>query len=600
MKKLLFLLLALICAVQALSQIPDPTPKSEAKAKLKKEAIAFLRETLAETNNMRSLENRISFTSELAGLMWNSDEKEARSLYSGVINDFRTLLNRYDRGINEFGTEEEENGYDGGFLVRDPSERSRLMRRFTAALSVRQQIASGLAEHDPELAAAFFYDTRNALTNAGLREQTELSDSSFEFELAALIAETNVTKALEFGKKALGSDVSYQHIDFLKKIYAKDPEKGAEFALALLSRIKAQDAKESELYVSTSLLSFASETLDASKGKNGKKPALSRQDIGDLVEAISSAIMAHDPEDWSGLNYVETIEKYSPTRAAQIRAKFRRLEGQSGIPYANYGSNTATNVMYTATNSDYTSAYSNSMSNSNMVPTADYLAAQENSKEQERLMSDVAKLGSGQMPDKEQRAKVIAAARRTLMTSRSREQKIGGLSLLAAEAARAGDKELAAEIMKDVSALVNPAPKNYQDFILTWMLATGYASTDPDKAFTQLDDSVSRLNETIAAFVKVGEFIDVAEEMVVDGEIQVGAFGGQMIRGLTRELGMADATLITLANADFTKTKNLTNRFDRTEVRVLAKMLVLRAVLNEKNDKDATGSAPPKGIIGLN
>jgi hypothetical protein len=52
-----------------------------------------------------------------------------------------------------------------------------------------------------------------------------------------------------------------------------------------------------------------------------------------------------------------------------------------------------------------------------------------------------------------------------------------------------------------------------------------------------------------------------------------------MVRGLTGELGMADSTIQLLAKADFTKTKNLTNRFDRPEVRVLAKMMVIRAIL---------------------
>ena len=91
--------------------------------------------------------------------------------------------------------------------------------------------------------------------------------------------------------------------------------------------------------------------------------------------------------------------------------------------------------------------------------------------------------------------------------------------------------------------------------------------------------------------LKVAEFIDVNEEMIDDGEVQVGMFGGQMIRGITKELGIANTTLISLAKADFNKTKALTNSFDRVEVRVLAKILILRAVLdkNPKKDKPSDG-----------
>jgi hypothetical protein len=65
-----------------------------------------------------------------------------------------------------------------------------------------------------------------------------------------------------------------------------------------------------------------------------------------------------------------------------------------------------------------------------------------------------------------------------------------------------------------------------------------------------------------------------------------------MIKEVTRGLGQADATLINLARADFARTKNLTNKFDRQEVRILAKMLVLRAVLGDKNKTAAEENQP--------
>ena len=72
-----------------------------------------------------------------------------------------------------------------------------------------------------------------------------------------------------------------------------------------------------------------------------------------------------------------------------------------------------------------------------------------------------------------------------------------------------------------------------------------------------------------------------------------------MIRGLSRELGVAEATLGTLIKADFGKTKALTNRFDRPEVRVLAKMLVLRSILG-KNAPPASAEEQVKKAMGQN
>ena len=168
------------------------------------------------------------------------------------------------------------------------------------------------------------------------------------------------------------------------------------------------------------------------------------------------------------------------------------------------------------------------------------------------------------------------------MSMPARDKRVMGLSTLAAQVAKSGNKELANELMRDAAAMVSLQPKNYQDFLLTWLLATGYAAVDPDKAFPILDEVVGRGNELIDSLVTLGEFIDVAEEIISDGEFQVGAFGGSMVRDITKGLAMADSTIQLLSKADLQRMKDITNRFNRPEIRVMAKIMVLRAVLSTK------------------
>src|SRR6476620_8840000 len=101
-KLLLFVLvLSLLPFAQAQAlESAIPTKVDDIDAKTRTQAVAFLRETMAEANNLRSLENRLSFTSELAGLMWYADEREAKSMFNGVINDFRELVMQYDAQMN--------------------------------------------------------------------------------------------------------------------------------------------------------------------------------------------------------------------------------------------------------------------------------------------------------------------------------------------------------------------------------------------------------------------------------------------------------------------------------------------------------------------
>jgi len=570
--------LALILFLASLTTAQTATEKkaTEDREKLEKEAVVFLRETLTDVNGMRSLENRISFASELAGLMWFHDEREARAMYAGLIGDFRDLVAKYDAQMNDLGNAPEEADPLGGGWLVEASDKSRVMRKFRLVVGVRQQIAMTMAEHDADLAFGFFYDSLASISNPELRETIVEMDTYAEFNLLNRLAEANAAKAAKYGVRSLSKGVKYQHIELLKKIYGRDPDKGAEFGAAVLSKLKGDKAERKDLYIFSSLIDFAGEAYDASRKPGGKRPVYDLSELRELTEILAQAILSSsEAEGQSSIGYATMVEKYLPGRAAQIRAKFR----STNTGYAS-ASNSVANAMNSAAyatniaNRAYGSANSNSYGRE----------LEEKEKAERKLLEDVQSLGTKTL-SKEERDKIIAQARKIIMQTPGRDKKIMALSMLAAQVSKTGDKELAAEIMRDAERLVNPAPKNYQEFLMSWMLASGYANADPEKAFPILEDTIGRANEILAAFVKVGEFMDANEEMIQDGEVQVGAFGGQMVRGLTGELNMADATIDVLAKADFGKTKALTNHFDRVEIRVLAKMMVLRAILNPKVEK---------------
>jgi len=189
------LALILLCTAFIIAQPTLEKQSEENVQKLQKEAIAFLRETLSDVNGMRSLENRISFTAELAGLMWFHDEREARSMYGGVIADFKDLLTKYDAQMNDLGvTLADRQG--GGFMSFgvEPTEKSHVLKRFMTAMGVRQQITLTMAEHDPELAFSFYNDSLSAISNPEFRKETDQRDSYFETQLLLQIAENSPAK----------------------------------------------------------------------------------------------------------------------------------------------------------------------------------------------------------------------------------------------------------------------------------------------------------------------------------------------------------------------------------------------------------------------
>lgn len=548
-RKLLPLLLLLLFAQINFAQTVENLNIDGITPEMRKDAVVFLSETSAEVNNLRSLENRISFSAELAALMWFEDEKEARAMFQTTINDFRQLLAQYGAQINaaEISPDEEQ-------LYSSPTNSSaQLLRKFMKAVAMRQQIATAIAEHDPKLALDFFNDTALVVTNPAFRKQIESRDSYFETRLLRQIAEKDVDMALKYARKSLDKGLSFETVNLLRTIYDKDAEKGAAFGEDILARLKSDNTNPESFYILDLLLGFGVKSFDSVKVKNSEKPMFSEQSLRELADLFAQQILKREDGEESGFSdNIPLIERFAPSRAAQIRQKFKIKTPKTTTSGIGSGSARAS-----ATIESVDSTVEDSP---------------------EKLLENVGNLADKQL-SKEQREKTIAAARKIIGGIKDPNQQLLALSALALQIAKSGDKEAASKIMDESRSLINLPPKNYQEFMKVWILASGYAPIDADKAFPLLEDVIFRLNDTIAAFVKVGEFIDLSGDMIEDGEIQVGSFGGEMSRDLLRNLGATNITIRSLAIADFARTRALTNKFNRPEARILAKMLVLRGIL---------------------
>ncbi len=564
-KSILSFVLLVLFASTAFSQNVLKNKKDEISPELKKEAVAFLRETATDVNTLRTLENRISFSSEIANLMWFNDEKEARVMFQAIINEFRQLLTQYNSQAVASGVavDADEN------VTFASSTKVDIPRRFFKALNVRQQIAMSLAENDAQLAFDFLTDTALTVTHPAFRRQIEQSDGYFQTRLLGQIAAQNPDAALKYGRKTLAKGFTYEHINLLKKLYEKDQEKGAAFGEDILAKFKSGDSKPDRFYYLNALISLGAENLE--KGKT-KTPMFSEQSLREFADLLAQEIVKRGSAEGSDVAaYISQIEKFSPARAAEVRQKLA-LKTQSGTE-AGTGAGRGTGSGATL-----------GVGISSAPPPPRSMSNGESEQDgQKQMMESLQNLGAKQL-SKEERQKVVGQARKIIAGIKEPTARLFALSALASQVAVAGDKELAVQIMDEAKNSVNSQPKHYQEFMQIWLLAGGYAQVDTDKAFPILEDAIFRINDTIAAGIKVAEFMDTSNEILEDGEVQVGSFGGGMTRNLLRGLGAIDITIRSLAKADFARTKALTNKFDRSEARILAKMLVLRGIFGEKKE----------------
>ena len=550
MKKFILSSVLLIFFAQiVLPQTIEKDKKDGISPALKKETVAFLRETAADVNTLRTFENRISFSSETANLMWFNDEKEARAMFQAIINDFRQLLAQYN--AQAVAAENNVDASESRFSSMS-SKGGNLSRKFFKAFNVRQQIATSLAENDAQLAFDFLDDTAQVITAPVFRKQIEQADVYFQTRLLTQIAAQNPDAALKYGRKTLAMGITYEHINLLKKIYEKDAEKGAAFGEDIVQKLKSDSMTPENSYYFTMVLSSGIESLRKVKENSGKTPMFSEQSLRDIAEIVAQEMIKNKTiSSYNGVETLDLIEQVLPARAAQIK-------------------------LLTVSKSTTTSSSSRASGNS--------VVAESSRNAEKQMMQNLQNLGAKQL-SKEERQKVVAQARKIIADIKEPTAKLFALSGLAAQVAAADDKELALQIMDEGRNSINLQPKNYQEFLQVLILAGGYAQVDAEKSFPILEDTIFRINDTIGAAVKIAEFMDTNGEIIEDGEIQVGSFGGSMTRDLLRNLGPVNAMIESLFKTDFARTKALTNKFDRPEARILAKMIVLRGIFGEKTTK---------------
>lgn len=563
MKRNLFALLiislfaAAIFAQNATESKTDETSDDE----LKEAARILLRETIVEINGLRTRENRMSFTAEAAALVWLSNEQEGRNMFANAAGELIHVLRELDGQINTMETVPANDTFDA-FL--DPSEKHKVIAKMQRAMQVRQQLSMSIADHDPDLAVQFFYDSGAAITNEEMAKRSESTDAWFEYQLLSRIAQTNAKKAADLLTAAMNKKLNATHLRTVETIYGKDAELGVRLGSIVLGKLKSGDEVETSLLLGYYV--FAADT-----GDDGKPPLYSNSELRELGELLAAAVMKGD-EEYSAERVADALQASLPGRAAQIRAKYKiTTDGKSS------GSGTGSGMTYTISNGGAPPP---------PMPGRPGIGISEEKTDPTDPMAAMAGLANNDLP-KEKRDEAIAKARASIAKMSAPMMKIPALGMLAAQVARSGDQALADEIMRDAEMLTPAEPVTMADYMLKFMVISAYSESNPAKAMDHLDGLLYKANDLIESFVDVGEFIDITGNIVVDGEVMTGGFGGGMVRGLTGEMAVAKGPVTNLARADLARLNGILNRIRRPEIRIVLKMMVLSAILSEPAKKDA-------------
>jgi hypothetical protein len=608
-KKLLSLLIiAMFIAPHALAQTPTTAPpaapqdepkadkeqqektskeqQEEAQKKLTAQALELLDAVVKDSERLTLPQNRAYISINAAVMLWKYDEQQARVLFKNAAADLRAVMSEPDM-------EEMPRGY------RQKMERTQL----------REKLLFSVARFDARLARALLEETRPAPSQKKSLETPGDNEEEFEARLAAVIAQNDPSQAVEMARKSLSKGFSYNLPGLLEEIQKKDAEAAAQLAGDILTKLKTTTISSSQeaFSVAVRLLQMATAEQPKKKGTDKEaKQLLSESSLRELAELIASAVLNAPPDTSARLmdvgSLMPQLEKYAPSRAQQIRRRNAQEEGSDGEGDEEMaGWQQYQKLMESGTVDDWLAAAEKvepGMRETYYRQAAFKLTTEGKTDRARQVITEHiadADQRAQMLKDLDRQALAISASqgkmddtRKYLASVSSNEERIAALAQLAASVAQKGDKKIALQLLEEARNLSPSRPKYSRQLVAQLQIARAYAVVDPDQSFAILEPTIDQLNDIIAAGILIGEFF-AEEDAVRDDELVIQPFV-QMVEYFQSQYGK---DLNMLARANFTRTRDAAERFQRYEVRLLARLLVAQSVLAPKSEGDAPVPPPP-------
>jgi DNA polymerase III delta prime subunit len=588
---LLILSLAIISSTTAQIQTSAQAPveggapltpeQQKAREELENKALVLLDEVIGDAQVFKNPENRLIIKIAAADLLWPRNETRARILFKEAANN----LNEVTSAADDSDTPEIP-------FMDTPAE-------------LRRSLVQALARHDPQWARDVLRSTRPAapqLQSARARSGGADTELQLEQSLSAQIAASDPKQALEVAEQALSKGMTYELLNTLSLLMRKDREAAARLASKIVTKLQTENLSTNEGVMQTAInfLRLAAKPPEPTQSKIDagatQPPLLSQQELRDLSELIVSGALNSSENSYVVLSLqplLPEIEKYAPTRLPQLRRKISDARKQIGR-YGGMGPELQ-EVMQSGTVDALLEAASKAPKEmrSYVYHTAAMKALDEGNADRAREIANEnisePSMRKYLMQEIDRRQMMRAAAegkmdqtRQMLARLRTNEERVMVLTQLALAASAKGEKKVALALLDEARSMVSLRARNFMQLGAQLQVARAYARLDASRGLAVLEPVIDQLNELIAAGALLGGFY--SEQFVRDEEIQLGPMNDFIMMFANQYA----ADLNALASEDFERTKAVADRFQRGEVRTLARLLIVRSILSPR---------PPANVI---
>ncbi len=581
---LLGLLLLLPLSASSLAQVSDKEKQekeAERKQQIERKTYVLVEEIAGAAPGLKLPENRSFILAAAADLLWEHDEPRARNLFWDALN----TLNLMNSGSQVTKGEK-------------PSEKERQQNftQYFALFRLRQELLQRVARHDPQLALDMLRSSRQAPLEpvAWMRDGfTPPDDRSLEQQIATEAAARDPQKALQLARESLAKGFSYQLIPLLFRLNQKNAEMGTKFAGEVISKLRgrnlATDLQGSSIAVS--LLTFSRTPT----GPTLTKPSATNQRLNleeeqrrELVELITNAALTEFGN--ANLLYalseiLPEIKEFAPERLALLQKKLtafnqtlskeERLSNEYNSLTRNGTPEELLKLADTASDNDRSWMQQQAVVMAAMKGRADSFREFINSEisDESRRKSLLDALDTEQIniaidkSDTEELQKLLPKIRH-------KEERARVMSELAITLEKKGKHDEALTLLNEAQTLIKTGFENETQTNALLALVGAYALVEPAKAFGFIERTVDRANDEMTKLLLLDKFISTG--IIKKGELSMQHSAMIPIDFAVFKYGKSVAAL---ANADFDRTRAAADRFERIELRLMARLLLAQALL---------------------
>lgn len=567
-----FLLIVSLCAsATVFAQSDDDAAKSK-----RERLAAMLEESIADVQNIKLPENRAVFYVRIGSLIWQQDQKAARSLFRNAATE---LLNAQAYAESKRSTNPHSEMLQGS--------------------GTRQNILNTIASRDAELALELLVSTRPAMVQRALElggdKDVKISnfrqnygylaqnESYMEQSFYRMAADQNPEKAIALLKQSLSKGLTNDTYNQLDRLAQKDAEVAADMASQIVDKLLRSSYVTDEQQVDHVNIQLTNSILNAHiarRNDDNYRLKFADAQMRDLASKLITAYL-NDPRVAGsiGQSVVNIAEKLQPGSVAKIKTTTAKLYPQTGT-------------------SELDSAYQRLMNND--TPVEEMLAAADkfpmSSRRQIYQTASNKLIGQGNWQAArsiltenfadEDSENVVTQFDQQLFYNlvgqakfADAERLIDGLpeqfrpNLLVYLANNlysrqpAENKSTALSLLEKARQLVNERPENTNEMSSLMQVISGYSQIDAAEAIRLFEGVMPKIMElTDAAAVlngfQVNSNVREGEFIVVHGN-PFDQYGGNS--------GM----IAQFARLDIDKTMNLIDAFKRPEIRMSLKLQML-------------------------